>query len=160
MNKNVLLILALAGVVLIGVAVLLLNQNALAAQAQTTAPTEACDLACTPPPPTEVSSRGGAFLLSYTSDVGSLPMNQIHTWTLHVETADGAPVEDALITVSGGMPAHNHGLPTNPEVTKYLGDGNYRVEGMKFHMGGAWVVDFEISAGGVTDTARFDLVVK
>ncbi|HZU85863.1 MAG TPA: FixH family protein, partial [Anaerolineaceae bacterium] len=152
-------------IVLVGGAVLLLTQNAPAvqgAQAQPTPPEGACDqaLACTPPSPDEVSSLSGAFRLSYTSDVGNLPMNQIHTWTLHVETADGAPVEDALITVDGGMPAHNHGLPTSPAVTMYLGDGNYRVEGMKFHMGGAWVVDFAITAGGVTDTARFDLVIQ
>ena len=53
---------------------------------------------------------------------------------------------DAAITVDGDMPQHGHGLPTRPQVTKHLGNGDYLVEGMKFQMGGWWVVDFTIDA--------------
>ena len=62
-------------------------------------------------------SDNGLFLVSWTSDPTPPPLNQIHTWTIHVETADGQPVEDADITVNGGMPQHGHGLPTSPQVT-------------------------------------------
>jgi hypothetical protein len=55
------------------------------------------------------------------------------------------------------MPQHGHGLPTQPLVTAYLGDGTYLVEGMKFQMGGWWVVDFTIEANGQSDTVRFNL---
>ena len=54
------------------------------------------------------------------------------------------------------MPAHGHGLPTEPRVTANLGDGDYRVEGMKFHMQGDWVVTFAISAGGKEDIATLE----
>ncbi len=31
---------------------------------------------------------------------------------------------------------------------------------MKFQMGGWWVVDFDVSAGGKTDRVSFNLVLK
>lgn len=106
-----------------------------------------------------LDSEKGYYAVSYTSDVDPIEINRIHAWTLHVETVNGLPVEDAEITVDGGMPAHNHGLPTKPRVTENLGDGNYRVEGLRFHMGGAWQVTFTIEAGGNVDTVSFDLAL-
>ena len=63
------------------------------------------------------------------------------------------------ITVLGGMPAHAHGLPTVPQV-KELGGGRYLIEGLKFHMPGAWVVAFRIKAGSIVDSVRFDLQLE
>jgi hypothetical protein len=54
------------------------------------------------------------------------------------------------------MPAHGHGLPTVPTLRE-LGDGRYLVEGVKFHMPGAWVMAFRIKAGAVVDSVRFAL---
>jgi hypothetical protein len=102
-------------------------------------------------------SENGVFNVSYTAVEGNVPVNQIHAWTLHVETADGQPVEDAAITLDGDMPQHGHGLPTRPRVTKYLGDGDYLVEGLKFQMAGWWVMDFTITAAEQTDTVRFNM---
>lgn len=105
-------------------------------------------------------SAQGIYQISYTSDRGAVPVNQMQSWTLHVETADGQPVENATITVNGDMPQHGHGLPTRPQVTRYLGHGNYKVEGLKFHMPGWWVIDFVITAEGQTDQARFNLILQ
>jgi hypothetical protein len=77
-----------------------------------------------------------------------------------VETAAGEVVESAVITVDGGMPAHNHGLPTAPEVTGYLCNGDYLVEGMMFQMPGHWQVNFVINAGGQSDSVIINLVLK
>jgi hypothetical protein len=54
------------------------------------------------------------------------------------------------------MPAHGHGMPTRPEVTADLGDGDYRVEGMAFQMGGYWI-DISVTAADVTDVIHFGL---
>jgi hypothetical protein len=62
--------------------------------------------------------------------------------------------------VDGDMLQHGHGLPTQPRVTENLGGGRYLVEGMKFKMGGWWVVDVRITADGVTDTVRFNLLLE
>jgi len=105
-------------------------------------------------------SDNGLFRVSWTSDSATPPLNQIHTWTIHVETADGQPVDNAEITVDGGMPQHGHGLPTSPQVTQNLGNGDYLVEGMKFQMLGWWEVRFNITVGAQNDTITFNLTLE
>jgi len=97
-------------------------------------------------------SQSGLFQVSYESKQHPIVINRIHSWVLHVETADGQPVANADITLLGGMPAHDHGLPTSPRMTQYLGDGEYLIEGMRFHMNGYWEIAITISAGGDRDT--------
>ena len=109
---------------------------------------------------TSRSSDKGLFKVSYTPSNGTVPVNQMHQWTLHVETAEGQPVENATITLDGDMPQHGHGLPTRPQVTGYLGNGDYMVEGLKFQMGGWWVMDFVITAEGESDTVQFNMILK
>jgi hypothetical protein len=57
------------------------------------------------------------------------------------------------------MPVHNHGLPTQPRVTTELGDGDYRLEGMRFHMQGPWEITLTITVGGSTDTVVIALTL-
>lgn len=106
------------------------------------------------------SSDNGLFTVSYTASTEPIPINQIHQWTLHVESAEGQPVEDATITVDGDMPQHGHGLPTRPQMTKNLGNGDFLVEGMKFQMGGWWLIDFTITANDQTDVVHFNMMLK
>ena len=104
----------------------------------------------------KVMSEAGLFRVAIKSEVDPIPLNEIHAWTLHVETDDGKPVNDAEIAGDGGMPAHGHGLPTEPRVAANLGNGDYRVEGLKFHMQGEWVVTFAITAGDNEDTVTIE----
>lgn len=106
------------------------------------------------------SSDKGLFNVSYTISSDTVPVNQMHQWTLHVKTADGEPVENATITVDGDMPQHGHGLPARPRVTKYLSNGDYLVEGMKFQMAGWWLMDFTITANGQTDAVHFNMLLQ
>lgn len=94
------------------------------------------------------------FKVSYTSQVAPMPLNRIHSWLLHVETIDGEPVVGAEIDVDGGMPAHRHGLPTQP-VVREVGNGDYLVEGLKFSMTGHWEMWFEIKVGGISEKKKF-----
>lgn len=105
------------------------------------------------------SSRGEALRVSYTSMLDPIVINRIHAWVLHVENEAGEPVEDARISVGGGMPQHDHGLPTAPEVTRELGNGDYLVEGLRFHMHGYWELEFTIAAAGTTDTVVIPLTL-
>ena len=66
-------------------------------------------------------------------------------------------IENAEILVQGGMPEHNHGFPTQPKITKYLGDGCYLLEGMKFHMMGYWTITLSITDGEISDDVTFEL---
>ena len=90
-------------------------------------------------------------------DLIPIPVGRLQRWTLHIDTVDGRPVDTATITVNGGMPQHGHGLPTSPRVTRGLGNGDHLVEGMKFNMGGWWVVRFAVSSSAGTDTVTFNL---
>lgn len=102
----------------------------------------------------------GLFRVSYTSDKNPLPLNQIHSWKLHIETADGQPVDNAQISVDGGMPQHGHGLPTRPQVTDNLGGGDYRMEGVRFQMLGWWEVRLTINANGQSDSITFNIILE
>lgn len=107
---------------------------------------------------TRLSARG-LYQITYVSRRDPIPLNQIHTWMIHIESAGGTPVEHAAVGVDGKMPQHFHGLPTRPQMTKELGHGDYLVEGLKFHMPGWWVVDFQVDVAGSCDAVRFDLVL-
>ncbi len=118
----------------------------------------------TPPPDLDVSrtrlSVQGVYEGTYTPTLEPITIDKLHSWTLHLESPDGKPVEDATITVHGDMPGHGHGLPTKPIVSQHRGNGDYLVEGMKFQMTGWWYVEFDVAAGGTQDTLRFDFVLK
>ena len=92
-------------------------------------------------------------------EAGPPTQGALHSWLLTLKTAAGQPVNDATITVDGGMPEHGHGLPTSPEVTAHLGDGQYRVDGVKFTMTGWWQLRFAITAAAGTDNAVFNVTL-
>ena len=118
----------------------------------------------TPPPDLDVSrtrlSAQGLYRGTYTPTLDPLTTGKLHSWTLHLETADGQPVENATMTIHGDMPGHGHGLPTKPIVSQHRGNGDYLVEGIKFQMPGWWYVEFDVVAGGKEDKIRFDFVLK
>ena len=91
-----------------------------------------------------------------TQDSGPL-INHIHRWIIHMEDPSGQAVEGAQLQIRGGMPEHNHGLPTSPKMTRYLGQGDYLIEGMKFHMAGHWQIEIVVSANNQQDLVTLDL---
>ena len=101
----------------------------------------------------EWSSRRGVYKISFEAELDPIEINKIHAWVLSVRTSSGDPVTTAEISVLGGMPLHDHGMPTRPRVTEYLGEGRYRLEGMRFHMNGRWEVSVTVKADGKVDTA-------
>ena len=105
------------------------------------------------------TSDNGFFQLTIEPESTPLPLNQMHGWVLNLQDNSGNPVDNAQITVEGGMPAHNHGMPTVPQVTANLGGGRYQVEGVQFQMPGHWVVTFNIDAGGQSDSVTYNLML-
>jgi hypothetical protein len=106
------------------------------------------------------ASKEGLYRLSFTSDLDPLVINRMHSWTLHLDDRSGAPVSGADMTVVGGMPEHNHGLPTSPRVTRELGNGDYRLEGMRFHMSGSWEITVSINAADGKDSVLIRLEIQ
>lgn len=102
-------------------------------------------------------SESGRYRVSYESRLEPIAINRLHQWVLTVTDAAGEPVDDARLRVSGGMPAHDHGLPTEPRVVEALGDGRYLLDGMRFHMHGAWEIVVQLETGGRSDTVVINL---
>ena len=122
---------------------------------------DGCMLFAKPPRDLDYSrtrtSEAGLYRATIRPQGDSIPQGKLHRWTLHLETVSGAPVDSAAIAVDGGMPQHGHGLPTKPRVTRDLGNGDHVVDGMKFNMGGWWVVKFRVASTAGSDSLVFNL---
>jgi hypothetical protein len=105
------------------------------------------------------ASENGLFIVTVSSQLDPVLINEIHTWLVTVATPQGEPVEEANLTLEHLMPQHGHGMPTEPGFTGYLGDGQYQLEGMKFNMPGWWMLDFTIQTPTQVDTVTFNLVL-
>jgi hypothetical protein len=99
------------------------------------------------------------FVATIAPQGGEPTVGPLSTWTIEIRYPDGRPVRDARVAVDGGMPDHDHGLPTRPEVSADLGDGRYRVDGVKFSMPGRWVLRFAITTAGGADQATFNILL-
>ena len=82
---------------------------------------------------------------------------QMQTVRVTLRDADGRAIDEAQISIGGGMPQHGHGLPTRPRVTRNLGDGIYEIEGVRFNMGGGWEFKLAIAGSRGADTVTFNL---
>lgn len=104
-------------------------------------------------------TRSGYYRVSYESALDPIAINKIHHWIFTVTTPDGDPVTGAEIAATGGMPEHNHGLPTAPRMTAELGEGRYRFDGVRFHMSGEWELLVTIDVDGRRDSVIIPLTL-
>ena len=120
-----------------------------------------CMLFAKPPADLDYSrtrtSEGGVYRATIRPQGDTIPQGKLHSWTLHLETADGRPVTGAQVKVDGGMPQHGHGLPTKPRVTRQTPEGDLVVDGMKFNMGGWWVLKFHVASAAGADSLVFNV---
>ena len=54
------------------------------------------------------------------------------------------------VRVDAWMPEHRHGMNYRPTLVAQ-GNGRYRAEGLRLHMGGNWELVFEVRSGGKTE---------
>lgn len=97
------------------------------------------------------------------SQLTPIPLNQMHNWIIDIKPDDSTVsievLPHAVISISGGMPSHNHGLATSPQITEYLGNGQYLLEGVRFHMAGEWTLQLQIELDQNTYTALLNLTL-
>lgn len=93
-------------------------------------------------------SENGLYQVTLFSNESPIPLQKIHSWSVKVENVKGVPVEKLKLFVFGGMPMHRHGFPTKPVVSDHLGNGEFRVDGIKFNMAGHWEMRFNLSEKG------------
>ena len=93
-------------------------------------------------------------------ETGKPLIGKMHRWIINVTTPEGEPVYPARISVGGGMEGHGHGLPTQPQVVAYGGNGDYLIDGVRFNMEGEWRLSFIIESETGSDRVDFDLIVE
>ena len=108
---------------------------------------------------TEKMTDNETFHVSVAANVDPVPINELHTWTLTVMDHEMNPVSDAAISFGGGMPEHDHGFPTEPQVSAGASDGEYLIEGVKMQMSGWWEMKLNIESGDMADTVTFNIVL-
>jgi hypothetical protein len=86
-----------------------------------------------------------------------LRLRQLQSVPVFIADAAGRPIENAVISIDGGMPEHSHGLPTKPRVTRSLGGGVYEIEGVRFSMGGWWELKLAVDSPAGADSVTFNL---
>jgi hypothetical protein len=101
-------------------------------------------------------SAGGRYVATLEPNKALRP-RQMQTVRITVRDAEGRAIDEAQISIDGGMPQHGHGLPTRPRVTRNLGDGRYEIEGVRFNMGGWWEFKLAIAGSRGADTVTFNL---
>lgn len=99
------------------------------------------------------------YVVEVQSLANPIAINKMHAWEARVKLPSGEPVSGAGIKVDGGMPQHGHGYPTQPRVTKELGEGRYLIEGMKFSMSGWWELTLHIASPAGADKVTFNTIV-
>lgn len=102
------------------------------------------------------SSAAGRYVATLETSRPLRP-RQMQTIRATIRDTEGRAVDEARISIDGGMPQHGHGLPTRPRVTRNLGDGIYEIEGVRFNMGGWWEFTLEIAGAGGVDSVTFNL---
>lgn len=120
-----------------------------------------CTTASDTPPPSSWSniSKAGLFTVTLGLQEGKPLVNVMQNWVLTIEDKKGAAVDSAQLLLDGGMPGHGHGLPTSPQITQYLGDGQYLIEGLRLNMPGKWALLIGIEFNSQRDLASFEFTV-
>ena len=105
------------------------------------------------------ATQAGRFVITVRPEAGRIPIGPLHAWIVEVTTPDGRPAAIRQLVFDGGMPQHGHGFETAPQVTAALGEGVFRVDGVRFHMAGAWKLRVDVAEAGSADVAYLDVDV-
>ena len=106
----------------------------------------------------EATSHSGRYRIGL-RPAAPVRLGTLHEWIVRIERSDGTPARPTNVAFDGGMPAHGHGFVTAPRVTRDLGDGEFLVEGVKFHMAGAWELRVAVTDSEGSDHASFEVSV-
>ena len=109
--------------------------------------------ACTPelpasktPGPKPQIVEAKQYALAFRTQPEKIAIGQHFAVELALCTKEGVAAPDS-VRVDAHMPEHRHGMNYKTTVTR-SGVGQYRAEGLMFHMPGRWEYIFEVRASG------------
>lgn len=99
-------------------------------------------------------SSAGTWRVAYRTEPSPIPLNEPFSVFVRVArtgTIDYLP--DVPVWVDASMPHHQHGMNRVPEQVRVTPE-LLRVDGLLFHMGGAWTLTFDVTQGAITERAE------
>jgi len=76
------------------------------------------------------------------------PTNRLTSIRVLVDTAQ-SDCDTVSLEFDASMPGHGHGMNTRPRSTR-TGPREFRVDGIKMHMPGQWLLSFRVGCDGTT----------
>jgi hypothetical protein len=113
--------------------------------------------------PRKVESNGGTYTVCFVTAPDPIALNVPFDLKFSVvpksSPALSSPVTSLEVDVDARMPAHFHGMNRVPKLARQP-DGSFIAEGLLFHMPGHWELYLDITQGGRTERAQFDVDLK
>lgn len=110
------------------------------------------------------AQRSENFRVNYVPEPDPIPLNKHFRLRLQVQQADGQMLnsetaQQLKLQVDAQMPEHNHGMNVQPEIQR-LGNGQYEVRGLLFHMAGYWEIQLRLNAGQKSEEILFGVELE
>ncbi len=102
----------------------------------------------------------GLFTIRIVSDPSALKIQRLEAIIVEIRRANGRPVNDANVAVAVRARDVERRMQTAPRITRNLGLGKYRVEGLRFTMHGSWLLEFEVTSQSQTDKTLLEVLLK
>lgn len=120
-----------------------------------------------------VSSNDGRYCVCFTTTPDPVPLNE--PFSMSIRIYEGSTPEHlaktVVLDVDAGMPEHHHGMTLRPEIRAVgapavqevppghgaIGNGQFEVRSMLFHMPGRWEIHFDVTHGAITERAQVEI---
>jgi hypothetical protein len=102
-----------------------------------------------------ITSNAGTYRILYRTIPAAIPRGEsfaIEAWVF-ASGAPDRPLEDVRLSADAAMPEHGHGMNRVPKI-EGLGRGGFRIEGLYFHMPGAWQLYLDVTRRPLTERAQ------
>ncbi len=104
-----------------------------------------------------VASESGEFEVELLPLNNNIPLHELHDWTVRIlDVRAKRYIRPEHISITGGMKAHGHGLPTTPRFAGIQGD-KIMLGGVRFNMAGKWHLLIKFVYRSKAETALFEL---
>ncbi len=98
-------------------------------------------------------TSGETYFVRVETTPSPIPFNEYFSTQVQVfeDASQESPLEDITVAVNATMPAHEHGMNENPEMSGPE-NGVFLAEGLKWHMEGEWELAVYVETENITFT--------
>lgn len=104
------------------------------------------------------TSPDGEWRIEISQMPAPAPLNQMISPLLRLTSREGPPPKNTGITLTGLRTYTRNTLPTAPQIVPLPVPGQYRIEGLRFHIAGPWQLTFTIKSE--TNSAQITIPIE